>query len=164
MGRRKINNVNPLTVETEDEHKKELTRWEKFLHYLGQGYKIKEAGRLAGYSKTYVETGLYEKLRNPKFQSEARQFFLNHNILEVPKVLSIYRRTLNILDKEVDAGSLENVSKIKHIPKQILQMSGLLVEENKPATVSLVNIESLQAIIQGKLELSASKTTNEDDD
>lgn len=159
MGRRKVNNSNPLIPISNDEPQKDLTRHQKLIRYLAEGLPVPEAGVLAGFSEGYSNAGLYQKVKSPRILNELKEYCLANNLLQAPTVLKVYRKALKVVEREVDAGQLKNLGKVRGISRDSLKMAGLLVEETKP-TVSFVNIRSIQAIIQGKLGLPITPTPN----
>ena len=134
------------------------SREDTFLRLIFQGIGVREAGISAGYSQRYSETGIYTKFKSDAFQQKVREFALASNSQAIPKVCDIYSRTINQLHKEVGEGKLDNLGKLKHIPTQILQIGKVLSPEIHQNVINLVNIESMQTLIQAKLP----KTTDSD--
>lgn len=162
MGRRKTNNSNPLVPVSSDEPKTELTRHQKLVRLLAEGLSVPEAGVMAGFTEAYSNSGLYATVRTPRMQSKIREFCLQNNLLQVPKVLRLYDRALKQVGKEVENGSLENLSKVKHITKQTLQMGGLLHEDAPVQNISFVDVKALQLIIQRNLGMPTDEEETEE--
>jgi hypothetical protein len=127
------------------------SREDQFLNLLFQGLSIKDAGLAAGYSPSYCETSIRYKFNDPAFQDKVRAYAISHNSSSIPKVVRLYQRSLDIMSQEVEQGNLDNLAKLKHIPTQMLQIGKLLASETPQSVINLVNIESLQAIIQNKV-------------
>ena len=163
MGRHKINKVNPLALEPIDEDAKETSKNQKLIRNLLLGMKLPEASLQAGFSASYSTSGVYQKFKSARFQNEIKEFCLAHNIMELPRVMSIYHRALNLVESDLDNGKVENLSKLKHIPKKMLQMGGLLADENK-GTVAFVNVDSIRAIISQKMGVPFIKNPGEDEE
>jgi len=140
-----------LPSNPKDESQKQVTRRQKLVRLLAEGLSVPEAGIMAGFTPGYSNAGLYSKVRSPKMLNEIREFCIQNNMLSVPKVLKIYNRALNIVDKELDSGELKNLGQIRHITKQTLQMGGLLHEDLPGQTINFVDVKALQLIIQRNL-------------
>jgi hypothetical protein len=162
MGRRKINNVNPLALKPVDEDKQDESREALFIRNLFLDMDVKTAGREAGYSEAYTSSTLYQKFKSPRFQNKIRDFAASLNYSFLPKVLNIHRLGLEAIEKDLKNGGVEKASKLKHISRDSLRMAGLLNDENKPG-VSYVNIRSIRAIIQAKMGLPIVPMSDEDE-
>lgn len=130
---------------------KKDTREEAFIRALMITDSIPAAGIMAGYSESYSNTALYAKFKCPKFQAKLIEHFKSHCFSDLPTILKINKLGLNRIQKDLEDGNGDLASKLKHIPRQTLEITRLLAPETHAGNVTLVNIESLQAIITGKV-------------
>jgi hypothetical protein len=122
------------------------SREDEFIRFLFLGMSVYDAGLKAGYSKSSLDSTIYTKFKNPKFQDKIRDYVIANNSASIPKVCDLYKRTVDQLHKEVKEGNLENVSKVRHIPRQILEIGRVLSPEGVQ-TANFVNIDQIQALI-----------------
>ena len=134
------------------------SREDTFLRLLFEGLSVQDSAIAAGYSPGYSRSAVYQKFKAPAFQDKIRQYAIAHNSLSVPRVCNLYHKTLNVLEKQVGEGNIDNMGKLKHIPTQILQIGKILSPEIHQNVINLVNIESMQTLIQGKLPTTDSDT------
>lgn len=121
-----------------------------FIRNLCQGLSVKKAALSAGYSESYAESQIYQRVKKPDFQAKVREAFLAGNTLEVPKVLSLYSRALDkIAEKGNEDELLGNLAKAKHIPKQILQIAQILSPDSQPMHQT-VNIKELSVFMRDR--------------
>jgi hypothetical protein len=139
------------------------SREERFISLLFQGIPVREAGIAAGYSKDYSETGIYSKFKTETFQAKIRDYAISSNCRSIPKVCDLYSRTIDELHKEVVNGNLDNLAKLKHIPRQILEIGRILQPEGA-AGPTLVNIESLQVLLNSKFNNSKVQDDEQNND
>ena len=156
-------NILPETTDPIATSKRD-SREDAFISNLFLGLTVKDAGMLAGYSDTYSQSTIHYKFNDPTFQAKLRDYAYAHNASSIPKVVNLYNRTIDILAKEVANGDLDNMAKLKHIPTQILQIGKVLSPDIHAQTINLVNIESMQAIITGKLGTMGGSSNKTDDD
>ena len=127
------------------------SREDTFIRLLFQGLPLKESALQAGYSESFAVSNVYSKFNNPRFQDKIRQYAIANNSLFIPKVCNLYNKTLKVLEQEVEQGNIDNMGKSKHITTQILQIGKILSPDIHQNVINLVNIESMQTLIAGKL-------------
>jgi hypothetical protein len=139
------------------------SREEAFINALMVTDSIPDAGIMAGYSESYATVGLYAKFKDARFQSKLIEHFKAHCFSDLPTILKINKLGLNRIQRDLESGNGDLAAKLKHIPRQTMEITRLLNPEGTGATINLVNIESMQAIITGKLQSisSGSDKTNE---
>lgn len=130
---------------------KKDTREEQLVRNLFLGLDPKQAALKAGYSESFSDSSVYTKFKSKRFQDLIRDYAIANNVTEIPKVCNLYRIAVNQMHKEAQSGDLSNLAKLRHIPRQILEIGRVLAPEAHTGNVTLVNIESLQAIITGKV-------------
>jgi hypothetical protein len=124
---------------------------------------VGEAASDAGYSASYSGAAVYSKFNSPRFQNKIKEVAKSCNIKFLPKIMSIHDRALKKMSKDLDEGNIESVSKLRHISRDTLRMTGLLADDTPHSVVQNVNIESIQAMIIGKMHLPP-EDTGEDGD
>lgn len=142
----------PIDKNPKIETSKRDSREDKFIQLLFQGIDTRRAGEMAGYSPAYCESFIYTKFNAPNFQEKLRQYAYSHNAKSIPKVLNLYSRTVDILSDQVASGNLDQLAKLKHIPRDILTIAKILVPDQHGPTINYVNVENMQAIINGKFD------------
>lgn len=125
-----------------------------FIRYLFLGLGVTDAASKAGYSKSYAESAVYQKFKSPRFQDKIRDYAVSTNAQTIPKVCDLYRIAVNQLYKEAQNGELENLSKLRHIPRQILEIGRILTPE-QGQVANYVNIEQIQAVITNNIKAAA---------
>jgi hypothetical protein len=100
---------------------------------------IKEAALAAGYSESSAESTVYTKMKSSKFQDKVREYAKEHDLLNIPRILSIEDKVLSHLeDNPLDIG------KFKDTIKQKKTIAGLLKQEDQGTKTILVNVKYLQ--------------------
>jgi len=112
-------------------------------------HSIKEAAIQAGYSHNYANAPIYQKFKSDRFQAKLIKAYKDNCYSDLPIVHKINRLSLRQMVKDLEQGDIDSVAKLKHIPRQILEITSLLKPEGTGA-VNFVNIENLQAIVNGK--------------
>ena len=123
-------------------------REEKLLDNLLDGMNPSQAAKHAGYSQHYCKVDVYRKVKSNKFITKLKDRFLQSNNLNLSKISKINNLVLDRLVKDAENGDLASIAKLKHIPKQILQLAGLLQADNAPVVQQQINIGQVQAHIQ----------------
>lgn len=127
------NNINKLSVVGGDDEevtgKEKLNREDLFIRNLSLCNSVQEAALSAGYAPQYASSGIYKRIKSPKFQEKVRQYYVSHVHEDLPRIARINRSILKQLEKEVTSGDLGNVPKTRHVSKQTLQIAGLLGQE-----------------------------------
>lgn len=158
MSRPKKNpNILPIPIDQSSpdiETTKRDSREDRFIELVFQGMDINRAALMAGYSETYSAGFVHSKFKSPAFQDKMRDYAYSHNAKSVPKVLHLYSKTVDLLNDQVASGNLDQLAKLKHIPRDILTIAKILVPEQHAGTVNYVNVENMQAIINGKFDKS----------
>ena len=151
MGRPKLKpNILPATQEQQPiATQVRDTKEDAFLSLLFEGWPVKEAALKAGYSESTAISSIYSKFKTLAFQDKIRDYAVSHNARSIPKVCDLYTKTIDTLHKEVSNGNLDNMAKLKHIPRQILEIGRILTPESGHG-VNMVHIDSLQMIVNGK--------------
>ena len=60
-----------------------------------------EAAIKSGYSENYAKTGIYAKIRQPKFREKVIEFAILNDLLDLPIVARIERKILDAVDKDI---------------------------------------------------------------
>lgn len=128
------------------------SREDIFIRNLFLGLGVYEAGIQAGYGEGFCKSTIYQKFKSKAFQDKIRDYALANNSSSIPKVIDLYRLTINKLHAEVCNGKLDNVAKLKHLPTQILQMGRVLAPDMTGGLVPTINIASMQVLIQSKVK------------
>ena len=113
----------PASTDNSSEVAQVDNREDQFVRNLFLGLSVKEAGSKAGYSANYCISAIYNKFKSIAFQNKIRDYAIAHNTASVPKVANLYRMAVDQMYKEAQAGDLENLAKLKHIPRQILEIA-----------------------------------------
>lgn len=87
---------------------------------------VKEAGLRAGYTESYCEGPLCQKLKNPKVQEKIKKVFLETQSMNLPMIAKIYKSGLSHLSK---AENITDYPKLSQIDKRILQLTGMLAQD-----------------------------------
>ena len=141
---------------TDQENNQGETREEKFIRALFTYNNVREAGKYAGYSPAYVNSGnFYRKLKNPKFQEQVRQYAIAHGLLNIPRICRIEDAVLTHLE----ANPLD-VPKYQRTLKEIKQVSGLLQPDDQATKTPTIRISNVQNLM---LQLHQHKLTNGND-
>lgn len=160
MGKPKSNpNCLPVVVDPDKRIAIDIkdSREEKFVDLLFVCKSIREAALAAGYSETYSGTPIYQKFKSPSFQAKIINAFKTNCYTDLPLVQKINHASLNAMHRDLEAGNLDSVAKLKHIPRQILEITRLLQPEGVQGH-TMVNIENLQMLVNGKFNGKADPT------
>nr|BDD44331.1 hypothetical protein 8 [Desulfobacterales bacterium] len=122
----------------EDTNSTPLTREEQFIRNLCLYDSTRDAAIAAGYSKSYANGPLYQRLKNPDFQNKIREYYIQHSRLVLPKILKLNNKIIEYL---VDRDNFKETPKYKDTLRQILQVSGLLQTDKAEPTQTINYIE-----------------------
>ena len=152
-------NILPEVIDPEKQIASETkdSREEKFLDLLFVCKSVSDAAQKAGYSKKYSTSAIYYKFRLPSFQSKIIARFKDNCHSDLPLIQKINRQGMKRILEDLETGDGDLAAKLKHIPRQTLEIVKLLSPEGG-TTVNLVNVESLQAIVNGKFGNSSDST------
>jgi len=138
----------------------------RFLEYLGAGLPHQEAGLKAGYSQTYIVSGLYQKLQSPTFQDK-----LAHFVADFPE----YRRNLarlrlaqagkieqNIYDKALNDVEFATRPVVAKTLERDYKIAGLLHDESTKPVMVTVNLALLQNTQESDLDVVQVKAIEHD--
>lgn len=157
------NDSKALTIVPGELTEKELSREVNFINKLFLGLGVTQAALSAGYTESYAKTGVFQKFQSPKFQNKIREMAKGRTVAGLPRVMDIYAKSLKKIKEDINNGDLESLSKLKHIPRDYLKMTGLLADDTPHGVVQNVNIESIQAMIIGKMHLPPEDRGEEND-
>lgn len=151
MGRPKKPNLlpatttqNPIAIETKD------SREDQFIVNLFVYKSIKEAALASGYSKTYSEAQIHQKFKSKRFQDKIVQAYKDNCYADLSLIHKINHKALEAINSDLENGSGELLAKLKHVPRQYLEIVKLLSPE-AGTQINMVHIDSLQAIVSSKL-------------
>jgi len=147
-----IQQQNPIATENRD------SKEDKFLRMLFVCKTVREAAQAAGYSESYSHAEVYQKFNSPTFQAKLTQVYKDNCYSDLGLIHKINHKALEVIHDDVENGQIESLSKLKHIPRQYLEITKLLVPESGSG-VPLVHIDNLQMLIQGKV-INGKKTTD----
>ena len=133
----------PIAIDIKD------SREDDFIRNMFLGLSVLDAGMKAGYSHSYCTSAIYQKFNSKAFQDKLRDYAISTNARSVPKVCNLYARAVDHLYAQVERGELDNLAKLKHIPRQVLEIARILQPEGA-AGPTLVNIENIQMLVNGK--------------
>jgi len=141
-----------------------------FIEYLDLYRDPTTAALKAGYSQTYAENIRYTKLQSPKFLSKLKSKYNGNSTWMLPLIHQIESKQINLalkqanryeskaeLSEDIEEQSeltdkaLSYLAKPARTNTEIKKQTGVLATEGQ-TTVNLVNIESIQAVIQQKHE------------
>jgi len=138
-----INTDKPIAIDIKD------SREDKFIDLLFVCKSVREAAIQSGYSETYSTASIYHKFKLPAFQAKLIQRYKDNCYSDLPLIQKINHQGLLRIHEDLTSGNGELAAKLKHIPRQILEITRLLQPEGA-AGPTLVNIESLQVLLNSK--------------
>ena len=105
---------------------------------------INKAALTAGYSETYSRTAIYKHLKKPRVQEKIKQYAIDNDFLQLPKVVYINNK---ILDHLVETPLDE--PKHRHTLRDIQVKTGLLRDDVGPRTqtININTIERAQVVM-----------------
>jgi hypothetical protein len=110
---------------------------------------VKEAGLRAGYTESYCEGPLCQKLKNPKVQEKIKKVFLETQSMNLPMIAKIYKNGLEHISKP---GNILDFAKLSQIDKRILQLTGMLAQDSAPAPmISIGAVQNLMLQLGGDM-------------
>ena len=126
----------------------EPTREDLFIRNLFITPNVKQAALEAGYSKGTSTGPIYQKIKSPRFQAKLVEYAKAHNILNLPKILSIENKAIEYLSTLDGQELLQGLAKSKHTITQQKQISGLLKPEDEGNQRQLtVNIKEIRQLL-----------------
>ena len=118
-----------------------LDRESQFIRNLFVEPNLLQAALKAGYSESYANSQIYQRIRSPKLQEKIREYARTHELIEsVPTILRLEHQALKYLD-----GKPEELPKYAALLKQKKQIAGLLAQDVIPqqATISIGAVANL---------------------
>ena len=119
----------------------ELPREDKFVNALMVYDSITEAGIAAGYSKSYAETHLRSKLKQPKFIEKVRKAYNGQSIALLSKLSQI-----NIKVVETCLNDIDCVPKFERTLKHVRQSAGVEAPDDHHNT-PMIQVENIQNLL-----------------
>ena len=143
-------------------------RESRFLEYFGAGLPIQDAGRKAGYSESYVTSGLYQKLQNPAFQDKLAAFVdsfpeYRRNLAKL-RLTQASRIEQKIYDKALNDTEFATRSVVAKTLERDYKIAGLLQDDAARPVMVQVNLALLQNTQESDLEPIKVKQIDHEDD
>lgn len=122
---------------------------DRFIRLLPLCDSISDAALKAGYSKSFATSGIYLKLKKPCMQKKLRDFYIENAHLSIPKLSKIQNKILDYLDT---GDNFKELPKFHHTQRQLLQVAGLLGQDEAPRqpVINIKDIRQLSIQVQQK--------------
>ena len=145
-------------------------RESRFLEYFGAGLPIQDAGRKAGYSESYVTSGLYQKLQNPAFQDKLAAFVdsfpeYRRNLAKL-RLTQASRIEQKIYDKALNDTEFATRPVVSKTMEREYRLTGLLQDDHAKPVMVQINLAMIQSSQESDLDVVKVKQIehdNEDD-
>lgn len=122
------------------------------LEYPGD---VAKAGRMAGYSNSYVNCGKFyqfvKKIKNSdEFQKAVRDYIQGTDLLDkVLRVSKIDSQVLTLIENDP-----ERYPRLAAVPKQIKQQAGILAPDVVPQETANITIKQMQVMIASDFDVA----------
>lgn len=122
-------------------------REEIFVRNLFLYPSVYEAGIQAGYTEDYAKSGLYQRLKSKKFQNKIREYAIQHDIIDLPKIAYIESKVLDHL-----AENPLDLPKFRHTLTEKKRIAGVLQADfgEKQPVVRIENVRNLMIRLNEK--------------
>jgi hypothetical protein len=131
----------------DDIEHKEPTRDELLIRNLFLYDTKKEAAIEAGFSESYADSRLYQRINSPEFQQKIIDYAKANNVLNLPKIATLECKAINHLATLDGDDLIKGLAKSKHTLTQTKQIAGLLRPEDTGSQAPVtINVKSLRQL------------------
>ncbi len=131
---------------TDETLPEKFDKQELLIRNLCLGMNVTQAASQAGYSDSTAQSSVYQMIKQPKFQARLKEYVLAHNIIDIPKVISLENKAIDALTLMFESDpdkAIDKLAKLSPTFKRKLQDAGVSQSDQQPAQQT-INVKNLQ--------------------